>query len=61
MQLFLSISLIFPLVVVFLQIFYFFNYFFIFFSEQETHRMEAKNVSALTELRCGLQKISHVL
>jgi hypothetical protein len=37
----LSISLIFPPVTVSLQLFYFFNYFFIFFYKQETYGMEA--------------------
>jgi hypothetical protein len=54
---FLNFSLIFPKGTSRNQTFFlFFHYFFIFFSEQGSQKMQPQKLAPITEVRCGLQK-----
>jgi hypothetical protein len=53
---FLNFSLIFPKGPSRNQTFLFFRYFFLFFSEQGSIRMQPQNLAPTTEVGCGLQK-----
>jgi hypothetical protein len=56
--LFLNFSLIFPKGTSRNQTFLFFHYFFIFFSEQGSQKMQPQKLAPTTEVGCGLQKNS---
>jgi hypothetical protein len=55
---FLNFSLIFPKGTSRNQIFLFSHYFFIFFSEQGSQKMQPQKLAPTTEVGCGLQKYS---
>jgi hypothetical protein len=54
----LNFSLIFPKGTSRNQTFLFFHYFFIFFSEQGSKRMQPQKLAPTTEVGCGLQEYS---